>query len=416
MKISPIAFVLCSVFSCFSVQFVDLQTTFGSSSPVYGASRGVAADSGVVWCVTSSSGLLSIARSEDSGSTWRHVRAFDPEKEYVSDLSAVGTRFCWAVVRNRGTRSSVILRTSDRGESWQVWESNGTSPKALFFIDSLTGVCGGANWVMRTEDGGRTWFHQTVDTLSNGSQDYACAIDITDIAFSTSLVGCAVGLNYHAVGLGDAIYTTDGGKTWHHWETTHAKTLPHLFSVTFADSVVAYAVGQTEFGTSELLKSPDGGQSWDWGTVSLPGTAGTVKGVAFANRKQGWIGGTNTEGTAATLMETSDGGGTWTSVVPTESKLLEGVFCLSLTRGNGQLYAFTYNTAEILRADISAILPISVRGWQKPMKVRPTNALVGQIYRCNPLGRSVGLREGYRLRLSVPRSDHEIVHTISGLR
>jgi len=62
-------------------------------------------------------------------------------------------------------RTTVLLVSDDRGESWQVLDGTGLAPTALAidFVDAVHGVAVGLYAAQRTSDGGRTWTTQLDD-------------------------------------------------------------------------------------------------------------------------------------------------------------------------------------------------------------------------------------------------------------
>jgi|GEM_PF-4500138 len=222
-----------------------------------------------------------------------------------------------------------VLKTIDGGVTW--FNVNINTPYrilGIYFTDPNTGYATSRQGVHKTIDGGLSWqFTQ----LSNSSWMY-------DVEFVTDSIGIICGQN------GLIYRTTDAGNTW---GNQHSWSSRSLFALHFPDPLNGYAVGganSTSVG-GKVLKTTDGGITWsnftplnqkindvyftsaqkgfcvtDFGrlvTTIDGGTNWTVTnlsnqqllGVQFATPNSGII-----VGTAADPWITSDGGATWTQV------------------------------------------------------------------------------------------------------
>jgi hypothetical protein len=141
------------------------------------------------------------------------------------------------------------------------------------------------------------------------------------------------------------VVTRDGGKTW----TTYAQALPSVtttLAVSPSDSRVLYA-GVDSMG---IYKSVDGGHTWtamNSGLDTAPGTRFVVTAITIdpnnaehvAISTGVWLGSTQMEYHPLNLMQTTNGGQTWTSVgVTKRTDPLSG-----LAIKGDQLYALAGN-------------------------------------------------------------------------
>jgi photosystem II stability/assembly factor-like uncharacterized protein len=232
----------------------------------------------------------------------------------------------------------LILRTVDGGLHWSVIEqtpAKGTAPPGalpvgctkygISFADAKTGwvagSCGDTGPFFEvTHDGGVTW---TAQPFPCGA---GCVLNPPQ--FTSPLDGELVGGES-----GFGLYrTTDGGKTW----TERAASVPAAFPY-FIDATHGVAMGAT--GNSNpnavLWTTADGGDSW----AQVPGGAVRGNGPAelswldFITPHTGWavslnatiggpalaVGQTPFPTTPPELWQTTDGGVTWTAVLPTFS-------------------------------------------------------------------------------------------------
>ncbi|TVY01205.1 WD40/YVTN/BNR-like repeat-containing protein [Cohnella terricola] len=150
---------------------------------------------------------------------------------------------------------------------------------ALRLADFKTGWAGGAGWIARTDDGGKTWQTQLKHKYIvlqlfalNGKEAWA-ALDTGD-AKSVLLM-----------------HTTDGGKKW-----TGAGNVPNRAFLHFVSSKEAF---------SGNVHTTDGGKTW----TKLQVPASAVGDVYFHDRSNGWA---VTQGNNKfNIMRTTDGGKSW---------------------------------------------------------------------------------------------------------
>src|SRR2546423_888956 len=128
-------------------------------------------------------------------------------------------------------------------------------------------------------------------------------------------------------GKGAVLTTTDGGA---HWHAGRKPTEDGLRDVFFSNEQTGWLVCErslikveTEGGTrSFLLKTVDGGDSWQRVEVTDKDAQTLLVRVVFADATHGW-----TFGEEGALYATTDGGATWTRQrVPTRHLLLGGAF------------------------------------------------------------------------------------------
>jgi len=167
---------------------------------------------------------------------------------------------------------------------------------AVFFLDDKRGWVGGdKGFLSRTDDGGRSWVRQLVDTTDG----------INDIYFRDKEAGFLLA--------GNAIFATrDNGARW----TELRRFLPRefegadveLYSVRFSSKKKGWVVGSVSKNDSVvdsiLLFTDNGGETWQ--RQRAPSRLELIH-IAFDSDKRGWI-----VGAAGTILATTDGGQTWT--------------------------------------------------------------------------------------------------------
>lgn len=175
----------------------------------------------------------------------RHDQAASPPSKTVRvdnllllDAAQAGTRVVAA-----GERGQIIY-SDDKGGTWRRAKvPTGATLTALFFFDERYGwATGHDSVILRTSDGGETW----EQTHSAPKQE----APLLDIWFSDRTKGFAVGA------YGQFYATADGGRTWKKKRASSDDM--HINAISGNDGGAIYLAG--EAGT--LYRSVDGGASW----------------------------------------------------------------------------------------------------------------------------------------------------------
>jgi photosystem II stability/assembly factor-like uncharacterized protein len=186
---------------------------------------------------------------------------------------------------------------------------------SVFFIDDQTGWATGMStydqnydqrWaILFTDDGGQTWQEQ------GNELNVGLAPEFLDVQFLDSQLGWALEDGHYDPDTGEMTlylaHTLDGGQNWA-WVNTH---IPGSLNVGYTlvqgaldmvDTQHAWAVG----GLGEVIYSSDGGSSWITQTLTCdwPICDKRLFDVDFVDTQQGWIAG---EG----LYHTNNGGTQW---------------------------------------------------------------------------------------------------------
>ncbi len=208
-----------------------------------------------------------------------------------------------------------ILNTVNGGKNWTT-QTSGISKRltSLCFTDSLTGYAvGDSGTILKTMNGGNTWIQ-----LPGGTN-----VNLKSVSFYDSMNGLIVGEE------GTILKTVDGGNTW--IQQTSGVTIP-LSSVCFADTLTAYIITDSDYaweGEGTVLKTVNGGANWDIlasGRNWIPNAPGgfylLLTSVYFTDAVNGCIvgyglapsvhGSSYSEVTDSFILNTTDGGITWT--------------------------------------------------------------------------------------------------------
>ncbi len=185
----------------------------------------------------------------------------------------------WIVFLLGGCVKKEITRQAD-------WETHFTD---IHFADAKHGwIVGHGGWILHTADGGVNWEKQTVNTNE----------DLKAVYFTNLRNGWAVGDK------GRIATTDDGGL---HWTVEKSEISTLFLDVFFLNSKTGWIAGQ-----DGLQYTQNGGKTWHHQQTSEFG----LKGIHFVDKQRGW-----TVGDYDRIFDTTDGSKTWrrqTQLIRTE--------------------------------------------------------------------------------------------------
>jgi photosystem II stability/assembly factor-like uncharacterized protein len=197
-----------------------------------------------------------------------------------------------------------VMKSIDGGASWFILDTTVFYGyfRGLFFINRDTGTAVGRQGLIRTTtNGGATWV-QRVLYLPVQFGDST----ITDVIYVNTLTGYACGNN------GIVVKTTNGGVNWTY---TPTGVLSYLQGIYFTDANTGTVVGNT----GRIMRTTNGGSNWINQSLSSPLNS-PLWDVDFVNQDTGWVVGFN-----GIIVKTTNGGFTWiepiSNNVPSEFKL-----------------------------------------------------------------------------------------------
>ncbi len=251
--------------------------------------------------------------SLDNGQVWRRVRTPDPVSSVVMTPAGVG----YAV----DAAKAAIWKTADGGQRWTpVLRLNGG-------MGGRVAMAGGAIWaviyggagmnqqsytVYRSTDAGRQWKAVAAHPTAGGgpapgsprrSVPVAPGLVLADFAApSPKTVILATGCWVCGDGTAALAVTTDGGT---HWQSMPAIAGYSGFSARV--SFVSATRGWMATGAGLILETSDGGRTWS--PVYPSSRTAPVYGWSWVSNREAF--GLGTIGRADVLLETTNGGGQW---------------------------------------------------------------------------------------------------------
>jgi photosystem II stability/assembly factor-like uncharacterized protein len=162
---------------------------------------------------------------------------------------------------------------------------------AVQFVSARQGWAAGADRVLTTGDGGRTWTSQ-----------YAGTAQLDQVDFTDAAHGWAVGTNA-------LLRTTDGGATWTALSEPCGTTIDSVHFVTpslgyaVADGAQVWMTGGVPAAVNGgvLLTTTNGGADW----TRVAGAPGQAQTACFSSASNGFL------GTPGKVWHTTDGGKSW---------------------------------------------------------------------------------------------------------
>jgi len=278
----------------------------------------------VAWMLDLPSTLFGTA---DGGRTWQKTTA----PAQVAQYNFINATDGWMLGTNGG-----VYQTTDGGQIWtklqsmsQGQPSSGILPYSatvtgMVFLNMndgwLTGLTNqtDAVWVYATHDGGKTWIHQAL-TLPAGTIDPPLLVDPPTFVSDHDGFMWA-NINIHPVlqeragipqsggGALQLYLTHDAGATWQYMGMFPGIGIG---PITFSDGNHGWVAGYSA-NQSGLWMTSDGAQHWSQLSTSQNFTSITQ--IDFVSQTTGWALSYPIYNQSPTLLQTQDGGHTWTEI------------------------------------------------------------------------------------------------------
>lgn len=181
---------------------------------------------------------------------------------------------------------------------------------SLHFVDAMHGWLVDEAYLLRTEDGGHTWYNVWPGELGLG---YGVSSFFLDANQAWILMPGDEGRS------GTLYHTADGGLTWQSYPAPFAQADFQFLDANRAFALVDLGAGAGSMAVA-LYRSQDGGQTWTRVFTNDPNLAdandslplsGIKFGFAFRDDQTGWVSGTIYADGEVYLYKTTDGGQTW---------------------------------------------------------------------------------------------------------
>jgi photosystem II stability/assembly factor-like uncharacterized protein len=269
-----------------------------------------------------------LLQTSDGGNKWAkrkiypHVNTLPPLFVDSIDVIFKGGRKGWIAAHLKS--SAVILASNDGGKSWKVslrvpyWSS---TIHNIWFIDEVrgwaVGEAEGRGIIYGTRDGGKTW---VVQYKGVGNESF-----LHEVKFS--------GATGWAVGDHTVLKSVDGGQTWNRQAISESEN-DFLFGLDVLSRNEAWVVGSG----GGIFHTVDGGMSWNHSSLPSDHRDHWLNSIQFISPNRGWI-----VGDDGAIFSTSNAGTTWNLESKNMSSYLRG-----LAISGRYVYAFG-NDGVVLR-------------------------------------------------------------------
>jgi hypothetical protein len=275
----------------------------------------------------------------DGGTTWTEEGTFQVSDFPGGTVDFVNSEDGWLSVYEgaaMGSSGMALYQTVDGGVEWsEVAETNPQSPQpagspgsipfggdkgSATFVDPITGWIGSSTdgtgplfWV--TQDGGSSWSAQPLPSTSGLLQPTTQVLQVWSGEGALVAVGSFAPSGQSTTTL---CITTDAGRSWSQIAMPGTGQTPE--TADFLDDADGWLLtfttttAKTPPLATTLWVTPDGGANWT--QMSARASADQITGVQFVTSELGWATTFNSDTQASGLLQTSDGGSTWTPVTP----------------------------------------------------------------------------------------------------
>ncbi len=225
-----------------------------------------------------------ILKSADAGKTWTAARNTTLDTDLQSVVS-VGNRI-WIAAGTRGR----ILRSIDDAKSWKLIDSKLEATMRALSVDNGRVMIGGDDGLVGfSRDGGESW-QLTAITMPDPATPIAGFHRFGKLLLATSA-------------LGRFLTSEDNGDSW---DLMQSSSRAFFTGAAFdADHGAIVLTGHN----GDLLRSPDGGRTWEGGEVVLDGRKNFLSAIRHDPRGKMLL----VTGQAGTVARSVDGGATWSS-------------------------------------------------------------------------------------------------------
>jgi len=257
--------------------------------------------------------LYKIYKTNDFGNNWNDVSPNNDSLGYSfggRDISFLNDQTGFAVGRY-GVDSvyesgAGILTTSNGGDNWELgWTFPNTSNyeynlRSIHLKNNIGWSVGSSGIIVKyTPQTG--WVSQTSVT----------DLPLSKVFFSDDNYGWIVGGYQNQTGFQKILFkTTNGGTSW-----TSVPNVPFLFrDIAFVDNSLGWGIGYDSSGVGGILKTTDGGNSWEINAGNLPAKLNAL----HIKDNYGWA-----VGEKGLILRTTDAGAVWVedeidNILPTE--------------------------------------------------------------------------------------------------
>jgi photosystem II stability/assembly factor-like uncharacterized protein len=266
-----------------------------------------------------------VLRTTDGGQTWQQSTV---QATFLRQINFIDSQHGWILSgwgATGGAAEAVsVFRTSDGGKTWSNVATAfpastdipppghlpfGGQKSGIHFLNMSTGwitgtvVVNDLAWLYVSQDGGSTWYQQSLSLPPGVPSAQLSLISPTFFSATNGILPVIFSDGVTGRGIATDIYMThDGGTTW-----KNTTPLTAVFgTIDFVDMQHGWATDGTV-----LYHTSDGGQLW--AKLSPGANFKQITYLSFVSSTTGWAIGRQSN-TSSFLLKTTDGGNTWTLI------------------------------------------------------------------------------------------------------
>lgn len=209
----------------------------------------------------------------------------------------------------------VFLKTINGGANWTQYDV--LTPQHLYsiqFVNESIGYAGSGNGVLhKSIDGGVNW-----TPINMGNNLVITSIQFTDE--NNGLVNCC---DFN--GVTQILKTNNGGASWTTSYSSSTIDFHSIFFIPQTNFQTGFAVGKANTGSARIIRTIDGGTTWQ---AQSAGLNGELRNVFFPDNNRGYA-----VGLSGKMIRTTDIGATWVPMISQTDKNLYSTFFTSQDTG-----------------------------------------------------------------------------------
>jgi RHS repeat-associated protein len=272
------------------------------------------------------------------------VRTIPPEGVKMLDIQSYNDPLELDIMQDRANHTHTVFTDHEMASTYEYNSLNQLVKQNLPDHDKMS------VWDLSLSEGLDQLLVVTATQFVNESKGFLCGY-----------------VDYSSYRRGLTYTTNDGGKTWTRINDIVASDLKKIQMVT---TTVGYAVGNEGI----VVKTADGGNSWDMLPLYTNNVTGKLNDLYFISNSQGLI-----VGDDGTIITTTDGGITFTVTYPTTFDNTD-LQCIAYTNSSFHVFAKQHGNNNLVMAKITSSSLFGTPSWTDLIEITALNDLFKTVF------------------------------------